>query len=316
MKKIVLYDPSVSSINMGDHIISNSVKGQLSKLLDNSFVVNISTHLPVSNYLKHIDNIDFKFVCGSNLLRGRMDSRFRQWDINLLNAKKVGPVILVGAGWWQYGDECDLYTKLLYKKVLSQEYIHSVRDSYTERQLKGIGINNVLNTACPTMWNLTKEHCKMIPQEKSNSVVCTITDYNRNIEKDKMMINILCENYKRVFLWLQGYNDYNYYKELDLNNDKIIVIPPKLDEYEKILKLDTDYVGTRLHAGIKALQNCKRTIIIAIDNRATEKQKDFNIKCIYRQDIATLSEVINSSFSTEITIPVENITKWKKQLFN
>jgi polysaccharide pyruvyl transferase WcaK-like protein len=313
MKKIVLYDPSVSSLNMGDHIISDGVKNQLHKLLNKSFIVEISTHLPVSNYLNFIDGVDYKFVCGSNLLRGKMNRRFRQWDINILKANMIGPVILIGVGWWQYGDEPNLYTKLLYKKVLSSGFIHSVRDSYTEKQLKRIGINNVINTSCPTMWNLTKEHCKNIPLKKAENVICTITDYNRDVEKDKIMLNILCENYKNVFLWLQGYNDYEYFKELNLKYNKIKLIPPSLKEYDSILNDDIDYIGTRLHAGIRALQKYKRSIIIAIDNRAIEKQKDFNITCISRHDISKLQEKINSTFITEINIPVENINKWKSQ---
>ena len=46
-----------------------------------------------------------------------------------------------------------------------------------------------------------------------------------------------------------------------------------------------DYVGTRLHAGIRALQHKKRTIIIGIDNRAIEKAKDFNLTVIDRKNI-------------------------------
>lgn len=313
MEKIILYDPAVSSLNMGDHIISDAVKKQIEYILKKSFIVDISTHLPVSNYLKRLNDATFKFVCGSNLLKGRMDSRFRQWDINLYNAKKVGPVILVGVGWWQYRNNANLYTKLLYKNVLSTEYIHSVRDSYTENQLKSIGINNVVNTSCPTMWNLTESHCKIIPLSKAENVVSTITDYNRDEIKDKMMIEILLNNYNNVYLWMQGYNDYNYFLDLNINNNRIKIVPPRLEEYDKLFQNDIDYVGTRLHAGIRALQNNKRTIIIAIDNRAIEKQKDFNIQCITRENMALLSELINSEFSTKINIPVENIKKWKEQ---
>src|SRR4051794_11742838 len=111
MKKVVLYNPSVSSLNIGDHIIFDGAKTQIKPILNGSFIIDISTHLPVSNYLNHIGTVDYKFVCGSNLLRGKMNSSFRQWDINIFNAKKVGPCILVGAGWWQYGDEPNLYTK-------------------------------------------------------------------------------------------------------------------------------------------------------------------------------------------------------------
>jgi len=313
IKKIVLYNPAISSLNMGDHIIFDGANNQLEDLLNQAFVVEISTHLPVSRYLRHTKDFDYKFVCGSNLLRGKMNRLFRQWDINIFNASQVGPCILVGTGWWQYGDEPNLYTKKLYKKVLSSNYYHSVRDSYTEKQLNKMGFNNVINTGCPTMWSLTKEHCRDIPKEKAKEVVCTITDYNQDIERDSKLFQILCDNYENVYLWIQGTKDYEYFQKLNIKNQKVQIISPNMKSYDSVLEKDIDYVGTRLHAGVRALQKKKRTIIIGIDNRAIEKQKDFNLTCINRDEIEALEEKINSIFSTEINMPIDNINKWKSQ---
>lgn len=312
-RQIVLYNPAISSLNIGDHIIFDGVYNQLEELLNKAFVVDISTHLPVSSYIKRTKDFDYKFVCGSNLIRGKMNKRFRQWDINIFNASYVGPCILVGVGWWQYGDEPNFYTKKLYKRVLSSNYNHSVRDSYTEMQFRKMGLDNVINTGCPTMWALTNEHCLGIPKGKSQDVVCTITDYNQDILLDKKMIEILCENYQNVFLWLQGVNDLNYYNRLNIENSKVKIVPPNLKAYDLILERDVDFIGTRLHAGIRALQKKKRTIIIAIDNRALEKSKDFNLKILERENIDDLSNLIYSNFSTEVNIPIENIKKWKEQ---
>lgn len=312
-KKIVIYNPATSSLNMGDHIISDAAYKQLYPFLKESFLVEISTHLPVSNYLKYTKDFDYKFVFGSNLLRGKMNRLFRQWDINIFNSNMVGPSILVGAGWWQYGDDPNKYTKKLYSKVLSSDYIHSVRDSYTEHQLRSIGINNVINTSCPTMWDLTPEHCQEIPQSKSDEVVTTITDYNKDLINDKRLLEILCKAYKKVYLWIQGTEDLTYFNNLEMHNDNIEIVPPNLGSYDRILQKDVDYVGTRLHAGVRALQKKKRTIIIAIDNRAIEKQKDFNLVCVMRENIEDLPQYINGSFSTQIKIPINNIEEWKSQ---
>ena len=46
-----------------------------------------------------------------------------------------------------------------------------------------------------------------------------------------------------------------------------------------------DYVGTRLHAGILALNYRKRTLIIAVDNRAAEMKTDINLPVIARGDL-------------------------------
>ncbi|WP_059351964.1 hypothetical protein [Bacillus coahuilensis] len=122
-KKIVLYNPAISSLNMGDHIIFDGAYRQLEDLLNTSFIVEVSTHLPVSRYLRHTKDFDYKFVCGSNLLRGKMNRLFRQWDINIFNANSVGPSVLVGTGWWQYGDEPNYYTKNYTKRFYLLIYI-------------------------------------------------------------------------------------------------------------------------------------------------------------------------------------------------
>lgn len=312
-KKILLLNPSIGSLNLGDHIIFQGAYNQIENLLKDSFIVEISTHSPIAKYLKCIKEFDLRFVCGSNLLRGKMNGIFRQWDINLLTTRYLDKCILLGVGWWQYNDNPNLYTKILYRRALSSDLLHSVRDSYTECQMKKMGFENVINTGCPTMWNLTHEHCATIPNKKAKSVVCTITDYKINKKLDKQMINILNKNYESVYFWPQGVNDLKYYKEICGGYENIQILPPTLKAFDKILEQDVDYVGTRLHGGIRALQKKRRTIIVAVDNRAIEKKKDFNLECVMREEIENLSKMVNETFQTQINIPIENIKKWKDQ---
>lgn len=315
MKKILMFTPSLGSINIGDQIIYEGIRMQLRDFTKDAFIAEFSTHTPLSKYLKNFSDFDLRFICGSNLLMGKMNGSFRQWDIKISDLIFMKPVILIGVGWWQYGSEFNWYSKFLLKHLLSKDYIHSVRDSFTEKKLKEIGINNVINTSCPTMWGLTIEHCSKIKQEKSLDVVCTLTDYNREPLKDLEMLEILSRQYRNVFFWIQGSGDLDYLNLLNKDNKikNIILVPPTLDEYNKVLTKEVDYIGTRLHAGIRALQMKRRSIIIAIDNRAIEKQKDFNIVCISRNNVNNLEKIINSSFPTEIRIPQENICKWKSQ---
>ena len=76
LKRILLLDPSIATFNVGDKIISQSVREHLKPLIDFSFVIEASTHLPVTMYLKNIFysyDFDYRFVCGSNLIRGKMN---------------------------------------------------------------------------------------------------------------------------------------------------------------------------------------------------------------------------------------------------
>lgn len=76
-----------------------------------------------------------------------------------------------------------------------------------------------------------------------------------------------------------------------------------------------DYVGTRLHGGIRALQKNVRTLIIGVDNRAIEKKKDFNLPVVEREMIVDQLEIeINRPYDLNINLPESNIEKFKLSL--
>ena len=317
MKLFLRFNPALCSVNLGDHIIADSILKQMDFLFADNYCVDVSSHQPISFMFTHrvLRGKELSFVLGSNLLQGRLGSIYRQWKINIFNAKLLGPAVLIGVGWRQYNEPPDWYTRSVYKKILSRTYIHSVRDSYTEQMMRKMGFDNVINTSCATMWSLTPEFCKEIPSKKGRDVVFTITDYLKDYKKDKEMISVLLDNYENVYAWMQGMDDYKYYKELVGDEKRIKLIQPTLEAYDRILDEndELDYVGTRLHGGIRALQHKKRTIIIGIDNRAKEKKKDFNLPVIDREDMQDLTGLINSPLVTDIHIPLENINKWKGQ---
>ena len=315
MRKIVLYNPSITTLNIGDCIIFDSIEREFSPILENAFRVDVSTHLPINKlFLRLLSDADYKFACGTNLLRN-MHERFRQWDIGISNASKVGPVILVGVGWQKGKYPLTPYSKAVYQKVLSRNYIHSVRDQFTAEQLRKIGFTNVINTGCPTVWKLTPEFCAQIPKEKAQEVIYTLTDYHRDAIKDKLTVNCLSEAYSKVYLWLQGYEDYEYAKDLEIL-DKVEIIPPTLKAYDDILsRNNVEYIGTRLHGGIRALQHGRRTMIIAVDGRALEKKIDIALPVIDRNKLSCeqMFEIIKMPRKTEMKIHQEEIKEWKRQ---
>lgn len=142
--------------------------------------------------------------------------------------------------------------------MLHKDFVHSVRDSFTEQRLKSIGVENIYNTSCPTMWGLNEEHCKKIPTERSESVITTITDYDRNPKKDMFLLDALSKNYKNVYLWFQGKYDKQYFNTLFVS--KNIRIIDTLEQFHELLTNENvEYIGTRLHAGIEALNYGRRS---------------------------------------------------------
>ena len=80
------------------------------------------------------------------------------------------------------------------------------------------------------------------------------------------------------------------------------------------MNLDVDYIGTRLHAGIFALQKKKRSIILSVDERARDIDSTFNLKCINRDRIEErLEDRINTTFETNLNIDFSKIEIWEDQ---
>ncbi len=321
--KIILYNPAISSMNKGDHIIFDSVRKQLCQMFPESSFYELPTQMPVSKrVLKWYSDIDLRFVCGTNLLKNDMLYEMgrrphfkgvRQWDIELKNKKMYGPVVLLGCGWQKYQKGKDRYSEKLWNMLLDTGYSHSVRDSFTKEKLSELGINNVINTGCPTLWSLSKEHCKCIPTEKASRVITTVTDYHKDEKSDQRMLDTLLENYEKVYLWLQGYNDGDYVRSLNLH-DKVTVISGGLDAYDRILEEDDiEYVGTRLHGGIRALQHKKRAVFVAVDNRTIEMGRDIGLNYLERKHINDLGDYIKTGHSNELALPEDEIMRFKSQ---
>lgn len=318
---ITVYDTACGSLNMGDEIIMDAVMLHLETMFEHQQFCRFPTHYALApKTLKKAWKNPLAFVGGTNLLRNfwRYRARKNQWAIGFFDAFRMQPAILMGAGWNSYADAPEWKAKVFYRNALHHNYVHSVRDEYTLNKLKACGVNNVVNTGCPTLWQLTAEHQAKIPAEKSSSVVFTLTDYSRDFECDIALIKCLSNNYKKIYFWAQGSEDNQYYDDLAKNNaslfDSIERISTNLNSYNQLLiNNEIDFIGTRLHAGIRALQLGRRTIIIGIDNRALEMQKDFNLPVVKRDDLNSLENLINSNWQPKINIPMQAILNWKAQ---
>lgn len=326
MKKILLLDTSIGTSNLGDYIIMECVRKELNPILKTNFVYDMPTHLPAfstfsvfrnSLAVQNYATADLKFAGGSNLLVKDLKTHYPQWNIHPFNSKPLNGVILVGVGAGT-GDYTNKYTTNLYKKVLNEAYIHSVRDERSKQYVESLGLQ-AINTGCVTMWMLTPEFCRTIPTKKADRCVFTLTGKGSDqkvLEEDQQLLDTLLQNYDEVNFWIQGDLDFGYLKRMK-NIENINIIPPSIEVYDRLLSEENlDYVGTRLHGGVYAMRHGKRAIIIAIDERATEINKRNNLNCITQKDIESkLEKMIQSEFVTEIKMPFDAIKQWKEQFF-
>jgi len=142
-------------------------------------------------------------------------------------------------------------------------------------------------------------------------VVTTLTDYLRDTERDGQLFEILKRNYQEVYVWIQGSKDQAYIESL--TND-VRYIPPKLAAFDKFLENEPcEYIGTRLHAGIRALQKKRKALIIGIDNRAIEMRNDIGLNVLERQRMDLLEEKIHEEMSIKLYLDTAAIQRWKSQ---
>ena len=321
MKSIVLFDPSQGTQNLGDYIIRDGINAQMEEVFASGYVIRYSTHTPIARWyqllkpgviLKCCRKADYKFLCGTNLFKSTLVRINSDWNIGLSSMPFYKGAVAIGCGMEHNGKVGRWITKRIYKSILSKKYIHSTRDEKTKEFLESLGFQ-AINTGCPTMWGLTKEHCAAIPAKKAQKVVFTVTDYFPAPEQDREMISTLRRNYDEIYFWPQGSGDVKYLQSLT-QTDGIRILQPTLEAYGALLEAGgIDYVGTRLHAGIYALQKGVRSIILSVDNRARDIEQTHKLPTLERENVKMLEQKLYETIVTDTGIDQEKIERFRKQ---
>lgn len=311
--QIAIFDTAIATRNAGDHIIMDAVEQELSRLFPLSPMVSMPTHDRLGDEAyRLLSQSAHAFVGGTNLLASHMDA-YRQWRLGGDEMLRLRDLILLAVGWWQYQDGVNDYTKLLLGRILHRTRLHSVRDAYTARKLAEAGLENCINTGCVTTWMLDADHVARLPEGKGEAALLTFTDYKPDVERDRKLYAQVRRHYDRVLFWIQGAGDLDYARSILAPDTEMI--GPTLPALDAALAgvPGLDYVGTRLHAGIRALQHGRRTVIIAVDNRAAEMGTDMGLPVVQRGDEAGLERAIAERAPSQIRIPQEAIQRWRAQ---
>ena len=275
-------DPSISSRNVGDHIIREAVLDVLTRAgTSPDSLVSLPTQRTMTKAeLSAAKECRYFVVGGTNLLSSNMPW-YRQWKVGMREFPVLrGKVILLGVGWWQYQNRPNAFTRWLLRELLHPNALHSVRDRWTASQLSPLGLRTAY-TACPTMWALPE-----VPEARKTRgkrLILTLTDYNRSPDHDRALVSLAEQLYGELAFWPQGSKDEKYERSLA---SEVQVLPAGVQALDSALADEsTDFLGTRLHGGIRALQHGRRASIIAIDNRASEIARDTRLPVVSRAGV-------------------------------
>lgn len=313
METIAVVDTSICTDNLGDEIIMDAVNDVIAELFPNAYIFRVPSHEALSDRThKFIDLANFIFIGGTSILSSNIKP-YGNWRLRSEDVRKYGAThtICLGTGCIGYMPAPTLETRNMLLTALSNQFVHSVRDEYTGDHLANVGLA-AINTSCPTMWSLTTEHCARIPSTRAPDVVFTLTYWRANIEADRAFVELLRRIYRKIYFFPQQQADWKYFRLFGWEDVRLI--RPSVGGYNHFLENeDVDFVGTRLHGGIRALQKQRRALILSVDNRAAELSKDTRLPTAPRADIRAIREWIEGSSPTVIDLPQDAIVKWKMQ---
>jgi hypothetical protein len=306
-----VFDTAIDSDNLGDGIIMDSVWKVLRSLFPETKFIRTPTHRRVTMAeIRAGRRAPLSIVGGTNILKSHMLIR-GNWRITPLDYLSWRNVVLMGVGWQQYGGESDAATRLFFRTVLSRTGLQSVRDMHTYERLRR-HVPGVIYTGCPTMWDFDDAKCLSISSRKARHAIFAVTYYRPAPAEDRRVFELLKRRYERVYFWPQQALDVPYMRELGV--DGFIPIKPDVAEYDRLLaQEDVDFVGARLHGGIRALQHGRRALVIPVDNRATEIGKSTLLPVLPRDDLEAIERWIDHPRPTRITMPWNEIDRWKAQ---
>jgi polysaccharide pyruvyl transferase WcaK-like protein len=306
-----IFDTAIESDNLGDGIIMDAVWKVIDPLLSGAALLRTPSHRrATAGELWRGRKAGLSIVGGTNILKSHMLVR-SNWRITPLDYLVWRNVVLLGVGWQQYGGEADAATRLFFRTVLSRGGLQSVRDMDTYAHLRRI-IPNVVYTACPTMWMLDAAHCRDIAVRKARHAVFAVTYYRPAPEADRRLFALLKRRYEKVYFWPQQSDDVPYLRRIGIAD--YIPIAPDLKAYDRLLaEEDVDFIGARLHGGIRALQHKRRALIVPVDNRAAEISKTTALPIISRDEPEAIEHWIDNPRPTRIVLPWDAIARWKAQ---
>lgn len=310
----IIFDPSIGSFNKGDKIISEAVNAQINALLPQHELVRLSIHQPLGRIHRlALASANLKIVGGSNVASGVMHAFLRQnrWNLKVQDFSSVKNYIYMGAGWAGEKPKSNTLGRHFLGFSAPSPALHSFRDSRALSNAEALGLHNAINTACPTMWDLQEEPSRCTT---AKCVVTTLTDNKRHERSDRAMLESLLKLYDKVYIWFQGLGDKDYFESLGVRG--VQPLPLDLEDYTSFLhekSVDVEYVGTRLHGGIRALQCGVKTTIFAVDHRAIDMAKDFALPVFSYSEISDIESIIKARRSV-IRLPHQGIARWKQSV--
>lgn len=312
MMHIHLLDTAISSDNIGDEIIVDHLTDQLYRYFPDAYFTSSSSHDGLGVFGRKLAHAaDLVFLLGTNALHpeyrwfGGGLWPLKSADIAVLENK----VVLFGVGAIKDFETVQPRQRRLLQRVLKTDAVHFVRDDTALKLVKQCGLQ-VKNGSCPTLWSLNKP--LSFPTRNIDRAVFSLT-YYRAQSSDADFVAMMQERYSDLHFWAQQIEDIEYLQQFPGTRD-IPIVAPNLRAYDAILQAeDCDVIGSRLHGGIRALHHGRRSVVIAVDNRARDIGRETSLPVIAQADVVSK---LDDMLSAEIRVDMSSLTNMRDAFFS
>jgi len=284
-QSIAFINPRVSTSNVGDYFIEDSIKRIID--YDPEKSVDIDPRKPLTpEDIEKINHCDFAIVVGTNLWYTQIIKENR-WMISINDLKTIKiPFIPFGVGTTLHRGEDDMFNKessYILFQIHSQCVESSVRDPRTFDRIRKMGITNVRMTGCPTLYHSLKSHWNL---RKKNSEFVTLTVRKGQDSNVSVIVKELRKAGKKPIIAAQKKHDLFCARRRfpfiagGLNSIYRFDIVPYLDLVEKTYGA----IGWRLHGNMLHLAYGNPTMFFANCSRVRSFCEAFSLPCIYVED--------------------------------
>ena len=289
-RALAFINPSLSTTNVGDLFIEDSVKRILA--FDRQRSIDIDPRRPLTPAdIARINATDAAVIVGTNLWYRQMPKPGR-WQLTLADLQRIRvPIIPFGVGTTRHAGEGNGFepdTLAQIRWIHEQCPIASARDWRTVEALQEAGIRNISMTGCPTLYRSLSPVWRLRTPQRPGRVVVTVRKGQRS--NVRMLLRLLAGAGLGTIVAGQQPSD-KFIRPWPL----LPPLAPLLHAYDvspylSLVETSVGAIGWRLHGNMLHLAHGNPAVFLANCSRAESFCRSFGLPCVVCPDHTRLSE--------------------------
>jgi hypothetical protein len=289
-RALAFINPSLSTTNVGDLFIEDSVKRIL--VYDFQRSIDVDPRRPLKPIdIERINATDAAVIVGTNLWYRRMPKPGR-WQLTLADLKRVRvPIIPLGVGTTRHAGEDNGFepeTLAQIRWIHEQCAVASARDERTAEALREAGIRNVSMTGCPTLYrSLSPVWTLRTPGRPGRVVVTVRKGQKKNV---RHLLRLLTQQGLGTIVAGQQPSDRFVRRWPPLTPMAPLLHAYDVSPYLSLVETSVGAIGWRLHGNMLHLAHGNPAVFFANCSRAESFCRSFGLPCVVCPDHTRLSE--------------------------